>query len=87
LGSITFDGVRFALYSDDHPPPHVHGFYGGIEVLVEIHPDYVRRARRKDSIRPANDKASDVAHIENIAAIHRQELLAIWRRIHAASGR
>jgi hypothetical protein len=68
-------------------PVHVHGFYAGVEVIVDIYPDYVERSRRKKSIKPANAKASDVAHIENTAAAHRLELLSIWRSIHAASGR
>jgi len=27
VGSRTFDGARFAAYTDDHPPDHVHGLY------------------------------------------------------------
>jgi hypothetical protein len=87
LGSLRFEGVRFAIFSKDHPPPHVHGFYAGIEVIVEINEDYVQRARRKDSIRPPNAKSSDVAHIENIAAKYRHELLSMWRKIDVASKR
>ncbi len=87
MSSITYSGVRFAIHSDDHPPPHVHGHYNGLEVIVDIHPDYVRLSSRKDNIRPANGKASDVAHVENIAAVHREELLALWRKIHASPRR
>jgi hypothetical protein len=36
VGSKTFDGVRFAAYTDDHPPPHVHGFYAGVVVVMEL---------------------------------------------------
>ncbi len=87
MGSLRFDGVRFSFYSHDHLPVHVHGFYAGVEVIVDIYPDYVQRSRRKNNIKPSNAKVSDVAHIENTAAKHRVELLSIWRRINAASGR
>jgi hypothetical protein len=66
-------------------PAHAHGFYAGVEVVMDIYHDYVRRSKRKRNIKPANAKASDVAHIENTAAKHRAELLAIWRKIDAAS--
>jgi len=79
--------VRFSIYSNDHLPPHAHGFYGDVEVLVEINAHYVDVVRRKDAILPRNAKSSDVAHILDIAALHKRELLAIWRRIDVASGR
>ena len=38
MGSIRFEGVRLVVYSLDHPPPHVHGNYGEVEVVVELFP-------------------------------------------------
>lgn len=32
----AFNGITILLYPGDHNPPHVHAFYGGDEVLVEI---------------------------------------------------
>jgi hypothetical protein len=31
-----FFGVIVQMYWDDHPPPHVHAYYGGFEALFEI---------------------------------------------------
>jgi acyl dehydratase len=39
MGSIRFEGVRFAAYSNDHDPMHVHGFYAEVEVIVELRRD------------------------------------------------
>lgn len=36
MGSKTYDGVRFMVYPLDHPPPHVHGFYAEVEVILEL---------------------------------------------------
>jgi hypothetical protein len=34
VGSKKFDGVWFSIYSHDHPPPHAHGRYAGVQVIV-----------------------------------------------------
>jgi len=80
VGSKTFDGVRFAAYTDDHLPPHVHGFYAGVEAIVEllIAERAVRLALRKDDVTPRNAKRSDVNHILRTAAKHFDELVALW---------
>jgi hypothetical protein len=39
VGSKTSDGVWFISYSHDHAPPHVHGDYGRVRVVVELLPD------------------------------------------------
>ena len=80
MGSKTFDGVRFAAYTDDHLPPHVHGFYAGIEAIVEllISERAVRLSPRKDNVTPRNGKRSDVNHILRTAAKHFDELVALW---------
>jgi hypothetical protein len=36
MGSIRFDGVRFVVYTMDHEPRHVHGFYAEVEVIVDL---------------------------------------------------
>lgn len=62
MGTKTFDGVRFAAWSDDHLPAHVHGFYAGVEVILDL--DFetrkIRLADRWDRIMPLNAKISDV---------------------------
>ena len=39
MGSISFEGVRFAAYSNDHDPMHVHRFYAEVEAIVELRLD------------------------------------------------
>jgi len=80
VGSKTFDGVRFAAWSDDHLPVHVHGFYAGITVLVELMDDNtVRLARRRNAVRPRTAKRSDVNHILRTAEKYADELVQLWR--------
>ena len=73
------DGVWFVAYSHDHPPPHVHGRYAGVEVLVELVNGTVRLAHRAKPIRPPNGKRSDVNHILLTATKHAAELMELWR--------
>ncbi len=82
MGSKTFDGVWFVAYSHDHLPPHVHGRYAGVEVLVELVNGTVRLAHRTRPIRPPNGKRSDVNHILNTATQHAAELMELWRSIN-----
>jgi hypothetical protein len=79
MGSKTFSGVRFQAFTDDHDPPHLHGLYADIEVLVELLNGRAYLANRDDAIRPANAKRSDVRHVLITAAKHAEELLALWR--------
>jgi hypothetical protein len=75
VGSLQFDGVLFIVYSNDHPPRHVHGFASETEVIVNLRPDgNVALADRKDAIRPANAKRSDLKKILAAAAQHFEEL-------------
>jgi hypothetical protein len=79
VGPKTFDGVWFVAYSHDHPPPHVHGFYAEVEVLVELMDGTGRLARRAKPIRPPRAKQSDVNHILRTAMKHTAELMELWR--------
>ena len=80
MGSKTYDGVRFTVYPLDHPPPHVHGFYAEVEVILEL--DFekrsIRLARRRNRIKPPNAKRADVNYIRNAAWKYRQELFDLW---------
>ena len=79
MGSKTFDGVWFVAYSHDHLPPHVHGFYAEVEVLLELVNGTVRLAQRAKPIRPPKAKKSDVNHILRTAMKHTAELMELWR--------
>jgi hypothetical protein len=83
VGSLRLEGVLFVIYSNDHPPRHVHGFHGETEAIADLRRDgTVALAERKDAIRPANAKKSDVKKILTAAAQHFEELTALWEEIH-----
>jgi len=83
VGSLKLDGILFVAYSNDHPPRHVHGFLSATEVIVDVRSKgTVALAERKDAIRPANAKRSEVKRILNAAAQHYDELATLWEEIH-----
>ena len=83
MGSLRLDGVLFIAYSNDHPPRHVHGFAGETEAIIDLRLDgAVALMKRDDAIRPANAKRSDVRKILNAAALHFEELAALWEAMH-----
>ena len=63
VGSKTFDGVQFQAYPDDHPPAHVHGFYAGIEVIVDLRDNRTFVSGPKKAVKPNNAPLSDVRHV------------------------
>jgi hypothetical protein len=80
VGTKTFDGVRFAAWSDDHLPAHVHGFYAGIRVIVDLLEDgTVRLSPRARAIKPHSAKQSDVNHVLRTAEKFADELITVWR--------
>jgi len=83
VGSLKFDSILFVVYSNDHLPRHVHGFLSETEAIVDLRLDgTVALAERKDAIRPANAKRSDMKKILNAVALHFEELAALWEKIH-----
>jgi len=86
VGSKTFDGVRFAIYSSDHLPRHAHGFLGEVTVVVDLLPgNVVRKSKRRDAVRPSNGKQSDVRKILALAAAHAAELNVLWEITHGSA--
>ena len=83
VGSLTFDGIRFVVYSNDHPPRHVHGFLSETEIILDLRQDgNIALADRRDAVRPGNAKKSDVRKILISAARHFEALAALWEEIH-----
>jgi len=81
--SLRLGGVRFVIYSNDHPPRHVHGFRGETEAIVDLRRNRtVALANRDDAVRPANAKKSDVMKILKAAAERFDELSALWEGLH-----
>ncbi|MEO8661510.1 MAG: DUF4160 domain-containing protein [Bryobacteraceae bacterium] len=83
MGSLQVGGIRFVIYSNDHPPRHLHGFLSGTEVIVDLLADgNVALANRKDAIRPFNAKRSEVKKVLTAAAHNFEALVALWEGIH-----
>ncbi len=82
MGSRRYEGVRFQCYSLDHLPPHVHAFYAGCEVIIELLADgTVRVAVRNDAVSPGAS-ASDVRYMLDLAHLNSAALNFLWRSIH-----
>lgn len=84
MGSLRFEGVRFSVYSMDHLPPHVHGFYAGVEVVIDLLmvEQAVALSKRRKSIRPTNGSRRDVNYVLELAADRFEELVGLWRETH-----
>jgi hypothetical protein len=83
MGSLRFAGVLFSAYPLDHDPPHVHGSYAGIVVILDLLADgSVALSNRKDAFLPSNAKLSDVKHVLRCAAMHWKELNELWEKAH-----
>ena len=81
MGSVRFEGVRFAAFSNDHEPRHVHGSYAEVVVIVELRIDRtILLANRKDAARPRNASKADVKHVLLVATKHIDELVALWEK-------
>lgn len=81
--SLRFGGVRFVIYSNDHPPRRVHGFCGGKEAIVDLRADRsVALAKRRDAVRPPKTKRSNVKKILTAAAERFDDLAALWESLH-----
>jgi hypothetical protein len=86
VGSKTFEGVRFLIYVKDHGPRHVHGFYGEVEVIVDLLAEgKVRESSRRDAVTPPNGKRSDIRRILATAAAHSTELNELWEKTHGTA--
>jgi DNA-directed RNA polymerase subunit L len=84
MGTIRRDGVWFTVYSNDHPPRHVHAATGDIAVIAEISPNgMVEVAERADAICPRNAKRSDVRKVLKIADRYCDELIELWEKRNA----
>jgi phosphomannomutase len=69
-----FFGISIRMYFDDHNPPHFHAIYWGHEVEVGIEPLTVRHGRFPKRA---------LGMVLEWAALHREELLENWDRLHS----
>jgi len=86
MGSLRFAAVLFCIYSHDHPPPHVHATYGGIEVILDLLPEgNIEVSSRAEPVKPRNAKLGDIRRILRVARMHETELRELWRQTHGTS--
>ncbi|MGH7727812.1 MAG: DUF4160 domain-containing protein [Vulcanimicrobiaceae bacterium] len=74
---IVVEGFVLRVYSDDHPPAHVHAFRDGAEIRIYLH-----GSRPPEEV-AGQLKASDRRRAIQLVAEHRTKLLAMWRRFHS----
>ena len=69
---------RFMIYANDHDPAHVHVFYDGREIIINL-------GETEATIREIAPgvKRADVREAFRIAVEQREALLAAWRTIDA----
>jgi hypothetical protein len=72
-----FFGIVIQMCFDDHPPPHLHAIYAGIEAQVRIGPFCLMGG----SLQPRA-----LAMVAEWATVHRTELLDKWSRARAGTG-
>jgi hypothetical protein len=83
VGTLSFGGVAFQCFSDDHSPPHVYASYAGVEVIVELlRGGGVALANRRDRLKPPNAKRNDVRRVLRAAKLHEGELRKLWEKTH-----
>jgi len=68
-----FFGISIRMYFDDHNPPHFHAIYADSEIEIGIDPLTVLRGRFPRRA---------LGMVLEWAAIHQQELLDNWERLH-----
>lgn len=71
---LRSEGVRVAIYPNDHPPAHVHVIGPGWVVVVNLLGPEVREA--------IGCNEPEAKRALRLVAEHRTALLEAWRRIH-----
>jgi Domain of unknown function (DUF4160) len=86
MASLTFEGVIFSVFSNDHPPRHVHAQAAGVVVIINLRQDgmveIAKRKRGQLAIKPGNAKKSEVKRALRMAALHFEALAELWERVH-----
>jgi Domain of unknown function (DUF4160) len=67
-----FFGIVVVLWPNDHPPPHFHASYEGLDVAIDIRTSRVLEGR----LRP---RAMNL--VLEWADLHRDELLVAWNDV------
>lgn len=72
------DGFDVMIYTDDHPPAHVHVLKAGGEVIINLGDEKTVPSVRQNKRMPWRDERRALIIIGD----RQQELLARWREIH-----
>jgi hypothetical protein len=64
-----FFGISVLFWFNDHPPPHFHAQYAGLEVEIQIDPIGVRAGYVPPRV---------ISMLLEWTALHQEELLACW---------
>lgn len=70
---VTIDGVRIYIYSNDHPPPHIHLVYAGFKAAMEIEDGYIIAG----SFPPAKVRA-----VRRFLKENQEDLLALFEQMN-----
>ncbi len=73
---IVVNGFVVRVFTDDHSPAHVHVFRGGAELRI-----YLRGSRLPEDVH-GRMNAADRRRAMKIVAMHKQQLIIMWRRYH-----
>jgi len=83
MRSLRFDGVRFMVYVDDHPPPHVHARHAEVAVILDlIAGGGIAISRRAFAVRPPNAKQNDLNRVLRVALENESALRDLWRSLY-----
>ena len=79
MGSVHFAyGFRFAIYTDDHEPPHVHVLGNDGEAIINLSGPY----GRPEPIYVINIKRPDMKRLMAVVIDGQQYFLNEWLKIH-----
>ena len=67
-------GLKFLVYLDDHPPPHIHVTGRGV-AKIALKP-YVTLLHARGLSK------ADIGRAIDVVEVHRDMMLAAWNRIH-----
>jgi hypothetical protein len=67
------DGIKINVYSNDHPPPHVHALYNEYEAVLSIADKVVLRG-----LLPM----SKLRKVKEIITVNENDLLALFKALN-----
>ena len=71
-------GLELAIYTHDHPPPHVHVYGGDGKAKIAL----TGKSGKPQLLRSSGLKANDLRRALSVVTLHRSELLQMWRKTH-----